>query len=220
MIKLLSLFLAFSLLQPPARSEMPASPSKAHLEETISSAGKYSLGSEEAPITIVMYYSLTCAHCRDFNQKIFPSILENFIKKDKVKWVIHDFPTDNVALKAAQVAWCKGPSHYQELSHTLLEHQNEWSFSPDWKDKLWQISHKEGISREEFDRALANENSEGSIIGHCHEAKKTHKIDFAPAFVVYTPSSKEGKLFEGEMTLEAVEKIVLSEETSHVSHKY
>ena len=210
MIRLLHLFFAFYLFGNIVYGQQQGS---AHpLTEVRSKMGEYVMGHEKAPIKIVMYYSLTCTHCREFDQKILPLIVDKFVNTGKVKWVVHDFPTDNVALKAAQIAWCKGASHYLKLAQNLLEHQHDWSFASDWKDKIWQLAHKQGITHKEFETGLNSKEIQDTILQHCLDAKKNHKVDFAPAFVVYTPAVKEGKLFEGDMTLEAVEKIVKSVE--------
>ena len=192
MIRLLHLFFAFYLAGNAAYGQKQ-DPHHNTLPQSNSRTGEYVIGQEEAPITIVMYYSLTCTHCREFDQKILPSIVEKFVNTGKIKWVVHDFPTDNVALKAAQIAWCKGASHYFKLAQNLLEHQHDWSFAPDWKDKIWQLAHKQGITHAEFESSLNSKEIEGAILQHCLDAKKNHKVDFAPAFIVYTPAVKEGK---------------------------
>ena len=46
------------------------------------------LGDDAAPLTIVEYRSLTCSHCADFSNNIFPEIKE----KNKTYEELTDFP--------------------------------------------------------------------------------------------------------------------------------
>ena len=38
-----------------------------------------SLGKDDAPVTIVEYASLTCGHCANFHNTVFPKIKEKYV---------------------------------------------------------------------------------------------------------------------------------------------
>lgn len=59
-----------------------------------------SFGSNEAPLQIVEYMSLSCAHCISAYQEDFDEIQKQFIEKGLVQWVFHPYPQDEVTMAA------------------------------------------------------------------------------------------------------------------------
>lgn len=51
-------------------------------------------GKEEAPLTIVQYYSFLCPHCVSLFRREFNEIKEKYINKGKVLWIFHPVPMD------------------------------------------------------------------------------------------------------------------------------
>jgi len=50
------------------------------------------IGSQDAPVTIVEYFSYFCGYCELFHSETYPKIVENYISQGKVKFVIRVFP--------------------------------------------------------------------------------------------------------------------------------
>ncbi len=69
-------------------------------------------GRPNAPITLIEYASLTCPHCADFNITVLPELEKKWVETGKVKLIYRDFPLDQVATKAAQLAECAGNDRY------------------------------------------------------------------------------------------------------------
>lgn len=74
--------------------------------------GDHVLGDPKAPITLIEYASFTCPHCAHFHTQVLPEIKKKWIDTGKVKLVYRDFPLDQVAAKAAQIAECAGNDRY------------------------------------------------------------------------------------------------------------
>lgn len=73
--------------------------------------GGYSLGSNEAPLTIVEFTDYQCSYCRTFETTTFAELRKKYIDTGRVRFVIRDFPLVNIhadALGAAQAAHCAG----------------------------------------------------------------------------------------------------------------
>ena len=54
--------------------------------------GGYTLGSADAPVTIVGFTDYQCPFCRQFEQTTFAQIRKQYIDTGKVRFVIRDFP--------------------------------------------------------------------------------------------------------------------------------
>src|SRR5262249_59212665 len=52
------------------------------------------LGSNDAPVTIVEYASMTCSHCAAFYGSTFPELKKKYIDTGKVKFILREFPLD------------------------------------------------------------------------------------------------------------------------------
>lgn len=167
-----------------------------------------SIGSPYAPLTIVMYYSLTCGHCRDFQEKILPEIKAEFIDKGLVRFIFRDFPTDHLALKGAKIAWCMGKDRYLTIAKKLLATQGDWAPIDPSKIKeaekaLLNISRGLAISDADYHKCLANKDVEDTILRTSFEAQKAYDIKGAPAFLV------NGKPFKEDMDTKAIRNLLI-----------
>ncbi|MEL6921385.1 MAG: thioredoxin domain-containing protein, partial [Pseudomonadota bacterium] len=51
-------------------------------------------GSEDAPVTIVEYASMTCGFCARFHTQTLPTIKEKYVDTGQVRFVSREFPLD------------------------------------------------------------------------------------------------------------------------------
>lgn len=186
----------------------PPSPKAPQISTSHYSGLEVSIGSPYAPLTIIMYYSLTCPHCCDFQEKVLPEIRTEFVDKGLVRFVFRDFPTDQLALKGAKIAWCMGKEQYLTIAKRLLATQDDWAPIDPAKFKgaekaLLNISRELAISDADYRKCLANKDVEDTILGTSFEAQRAHQIKAAPAFLV------NGKLFNEDMTVKAIWNLLL-----------
>ena len=59
-------------------------------------------GEENAKITIIAFESLTCGHCADFHNNVYPKLKKEFIDKGLVKIEFRNFPLDIAAFNASK----------------------------------------------------------------------------------------------------------------------
>ena len=52
----------------------------------------FTIGDENAPITIIEYASMSCSHCADFHTNTLPDLKTEFIDTGKVRMVFRDYP--------------------------------------------------------------------------------------------------------------------------------
>ncbi len=50
------------------------------------------IGNEDAPVTIVEYFSYLCGYCELFHDQTYPKILEDYITTGKVKYIFRPYP--------------------------------------------------------------------------------------------------------------------------------
>ena len=63
-------------------------------------------GNENAKITIIVYESLTCSHCANFHNDIYPQLKKEYIDAGIAKIEFRNFPLDIAALNASKIAQC------------------------------------------------------------------------------------------------------------------
>jgi len=180
------------------------------LPDTIHYTGlEVSVGNNNAPLTVIMYYSLTCGHCSIFMKQVYPEIEKNYIDTGIVRFIFRDFPTDNLALQAAHVAWCMGQSHYLSFAKHLLENQESWVPSDEnpkiaSQKALSNVALKLGINRQQFNSCLNDKSLEDSILKASFHAQKEYQFRGAPGFVL------NGKPVKEEFTVAYLQKTLLS----------
>ncbi len=142
------------------------------------------LGREDAPVTVIEYFSLTCPHCATFHRETLPVIREKYIDTGRVKWVLRDFPLDRYALVAAVLAHCAGPERYPAFVETFLETQSQWARSPDPVAALRTLARLGGLSDEEMDACLADEAMVDGVLRMRLEGERTWGVDSTPTFIL------------------------------------
>ena len=115
------------------------------------------LGDPKAPITIIEYASLTCSHCAHFHTQVLPEIKKKWIDTGKVKLIYRDFPLDQVAAKAAQIAECAGNDRYFGVLDIIFRGQPQWATSADPIAELAKPLRIAGLGENEIKACLANE---------------------------------------------------------------
>ena len=143
------------------------------------------IGSQEARLTSIECFSLTCPHCADFALESLPELKAKWIAPGKLRWVFYDFPTDKAALQAAMVARYLPPERYERFIDTLFASQDRWVFGAgSVPDALWPLAKDAGMDRATFERALADDALQDWIVGQALAAQKRWNVDATPSFVI------------------------------------
>ena len=116
------------------------------------------VGKPDAKTTVIECFSLTCIHCAAFATETMPKIKAELIDTGKVRWVFHDYPLDQIALLAAQVARYLPVDRYEPFIDALFATQDRWAFARDANhtEELWKTAGLAGMSRATFDKAVAD----------------------------------------------------------------
>lgn len=162
------------------------------------------VGSPDAKVTVMEFFSLTCGHCAAFAAGTLPQVKERLIATGKLRLVYYDYPLDQVALMAAMVARHLPPERYEPFILALLASQDRWAFARgvNHTEEVWKMAALAGMSRQRFDAAIADTGLRDWIIRQAQTAQEKWRIDATPSFVV------NGEKQSGQMSFDAFRKLV------------
>ncbi len=140
------------------------------------------IGSEDAPITVIEYASMTCPHCAQFNNDTLPIIKKELVETGKIRMIYRDFPFDKFAIKAAMLSRCAPPEKYHEVVDAIFREQAEWVKSPNPIKGLTDIGLRAGMDAGFIGMCFGNPNLEEAIIASMKEAQTTLQVARTPSF--------------------------------------
>ena len=161
------------------------------------------LGTNDAPVKIKVFSSLTCPHCADFHIKVVPKIKKKYIDSGKVQIIFIDFPLDQAAFNASKLLHCVDQNKKIKFLDNIYENQNKWTLGSDLEevnDNLRQIVKILGIDASKFDKCLNNENVANKILNGRINGQEKYSINSTPTIVI-----NEKKL-EGSVDFKNIEK--------------
>ena len=116
------------------------------------------LGNADAPITVVEYASMTCGHCAHFHTTVFPALKEKYVDTGKVRFIMREFPLDNLAAAASMLARCAGDGKPFPLISVLFAKQDDWAFvKGDPRPELLKFAKQAGFTQESFEKCLTDQ---------------------------------------------------------------
>ncbi|MEO7601887.1 MAG: thioredoxin domain-containing protein [Sphingomicrobium sp.] len=92
----------------------------------VTEAGGMLMGNPEAKVRLIEYGSLTCPHCREFDEKGVPQLIDKYVKSGQVAWEFRNYVRDAVDLTATLIARCNGAKIFFPLTRALYTDQEQW----------------------------------------------------------------------------------------------
>jgi len=195
--------LGWALPEPAAAQKRAAARAEIPIEELMQPGPlpELVLGKEDAPVTVVEYASMTCGHCANFHNKVFPTLKERYIDTGKVRFVMREFPLDKLAIAASMLARCAGGDKTVPLISALFAKQEEWAFvrgNP--VPELFKIAKQAGFTQESFDKCLTDQKLMDDIVKIRSRAADEFGVGSTPTFFI------NGKRMTGPATIEEFDK--------------
>jgi len=195
--------LSWALPEPAAAQKRAAARAEIPIEELMQPGPlpELVLGKEDAPVTVVEYASMTCGHCANFHNKVFPTLKERYIDTGKVRFVMREFPLDKLAIAASMLARCAGGDKTVPLISALFAKQEEWAFvrgNP--VPELFKIAKQAGFTQESFDKCLTDQKLMDDIVKIRSRAADEFGVGSTPTFFI------NGKRMTGPATIEEFDK--------------
>lgn len=147
-------------------------------------AGAYDFtyGEPDAPIQVLEYFSLTCPHCENFYSSVFPKLKKEYIDTGKVMWIKRSHISDNASESGTLLLNCVEKSSYEAFLKILLTKQSSWAYQKDFLDRLRNIAGLGGMSAENFNACMNNQNLLSNLRKLDKQSKKFLKIKATPVF--------------------------------------
>lgn len=141
-------------------------------------------GRADAPVVVQEFFSLTCGHCANFHNTVWPEVKAKLVDTGRVRLVWRDFPLDGLALAAACVARSLPAERYEGFVSVLFQQQNRWAFAEGRQmEELARLAALAGMARPEFDRVVADEALRRAVFEVRQEAVRRHNISATPSFL-------------------------------------
>ena len=160
------------------------------------------LGAREAPVTIVEYASMTCAHCAGFYATTFPELKSKYIDPGKVRFILREFPLDPLAAAGFMLARCAGDDKRNAIVDLLFAQQKNWAFTDKPLEALAALLKQTGMSQKTFDACLRNDDLRDKVYKVHDRAAEKFGVTSTPTFFI------NGKRQTGEITSDALAKLL------------
>ena len=155
------------------------------LAEGTQSIKRISVGEKNAKITIIAYESLTCGHCADFHNNVYPSLKKDFIEKGLVKIEFRHFPLDIAAFNASKIGQCRNDGNAAVLNILFLG-QKKWARgkTPEEATRyLKKFLEDEGVTLD-FEKCLTDKAIEDYVLNDRIEGVKKFKVNATPTIII------------------------------------
>ena len=158
-------------------------------------------GQDDAKITIIAYESLTCSHCADFHNNIYPLLKKEFIDTGLVKIEFRHFPLDIVALNASKISQCKQDQSL-EIMMSLYSDQQAWikgKTIEEANENLEKFVANKNFNLD-FEKCISDKKIEDFVLNDRIEGTKKFKVNSTPTIII------NGKKFEKTLNYKNLKK--------------
>lgn len=163
-------------------------------------------GDPKAKVTVIEYASLTCPHCADFANTVFPDIKKNYIDTGKIRFVFRDYPLDGLGMAGAALARCAPEGRGQKMIELMYKNQMEWARAAAPIEPLKGYAALAGMSSADVDACLKNEALLKEIKDVQTKASTLYQVQSTPTF--YVNDEKIEGLAAGKPGYEAMVKVL------------
>lgn len=143
-----------------------------------------SIGSIDAPVTMIEYSSLTCPHCAHAHETVLPKLIKQYVETGKLRIVFNDFPLNQQAMDASKVSRCMGPDQYFGFLTLLFGTIEQWAYSNKHPETLIQDAVMAGLPEDKAKSCLADKDTEQAIIEGVQNAVRTYNVQSTPTFIL------------------------------------
>lgn len=101
---------------------------------TATPAGGFAMGNPNAAVKLVEFGSMTCPHCREFDETGVQPLIDKYVKSGRVNWEFRNYVRDSLDLAGSLIARCNGAKGFFPLTRAMYKDQ------PNWVAKMQAVS--------------------------------------------------------------------------------
>jgi protein-disulfide isomerase len=186
-----------------------AAPNGGDWSETVSQTaeGGFVMGNPDAPVKLVEFGSLTCSHCREFDEAAMTPLVDTYVKSGRVSFEFRNFVRDGLDLTASVISRCGGPSAFFGLTRQLFTDQPKLFEQMQKADPaqlqaldalpptqklprfaeiagLKQWAALRGLPAAKTDQCLTNQAEVDKLVQMQSDASSTYNIPGTPSFLI------------------------------------
>lgn len=165
---------------------LPLAPALGLAQEVL--VPEMSLGSPDAPVTVIEYAMFTCPHCADFTREVFPKIKEKYIDTGKVRLVFREVYYNKPALWAGMIARCAPADRYFGIVDVLFSTQAKWvgdgTDAQAMLANLYSIGRQAGLTDAEMDACMADRAKAEALVAEFQKTTTADGIEGTPTFMI------------------------------------
>jgi protein-disulfide isomerase len=107
------------------------------------SDGGFMMGNPNAKVKLIEIGSLTCPHCKAFEDEGVPTLMNTYVKSGQVSWQFRNYVRDAFDLTAALIVRCNGAKSFFPLTQAIYKDQEQWiaKIQAAPQDKLQQLQN-------------------------------------------------------------------------------
>lgn len=165
-----------------------------HAKPATGALADMTIGSPDAPVTVIEYAALVCPHCARFASEYLPELKKDYVDTGKIKLIFREFPInpawDSASSALARCAADKGGVEaFLAVEHVLFSTQPAWD--PEYQvapadalAHLKKVAAQAGIDEDGFNACLKREDVLNVIADNGREGAQKYGVRATPTFVI------------------------------------
>jgi len=169
--------------------------------------GGFMMGNPQAKVKLVEFGSMTCPHCREFEEESHQALLDKYVKTGLLAFEFRNYVRDPFDMTASIIARCGGKDNYFALTHAMYDEQPTWAGKIQTADpaKLQQIqampaqaqfaelakitgldsfAAMRGMPRAQIDKCLADGTMASKLVEMNGDAQTRYEVQGTPTFLL------------------------------------
>ena len=165
------------------------------------------IGKTTAPITMIVYASVTCPHCGDWFTHQWPTVKKELVETGKLRVVFRPFPTapQQLSMVGFVIAECAQDDAYFDVIEYQMENQEsifEQAKAGKGREAYLKVAKTAGLNDEQALEACLTDQSNVEPIHLSTERAQAGKIRGVPAFLI------NGDIYSGGQEASALIKLI------------
>jgi len=132
------------------------------------------IGSEDAPVTIIVFEDYLCTHCAAFSLQVKPLVEETYVQTGQARFVYYDYPLNPQmgSFLAARAARCAGDQdRFWDFHTRLMRNQRSWGVQQNKIPVFEDFAEELGLDRGAFSGCLNSDRHAEEVTANLELAR-------------------------------------------------